>query len=233
VNWLARWRRPKPVLDEHVAKRVAQWRSAVLTRPWSPVVVTEWVVLDTETTGLDVRSDALLSIGAVRMAGPQVEIGRSFYREIRPDRTSEVANILIHGIGRAAQLSGDPQPDVLASFLAFAGGRPLVAFNAQFDRAMLETAVERHLGMRWRATWVDAADLAIAMFPADATVHKTLDDWLARFEIAHHERHNALADALCTAQLFQVLLAKAAREGYSTLADLGRAQRYHHWQRKR
>ena len=62
---------------------------------------------------------------------------------------------------------------------------------------------------------------------------KTLDDWMGRFGIVHYERHNALADSLCTAQLFQVLLARAGQEGYSTVKDLLRAEKNYHWQRKR
>ncbi len=98
---------------------------------------------------------------------------------------------------------------------------------------MLESAVLRHLGVKWRPAWIDAADLVKSMFPAEAMELRTLDDWMGRFGIVHYERHNALADALCTAQLFQILLARASREGYITVADLRRAERNFHWQRKR
>jgi DNA polymerase-3 subunit epsilon len=233
VNALARLLRPKPDLDAETRLLVNAWRSSVISRPWTPFTVAEWTVLDTETTGLDVRHHTLLSIGAVRMAGAQVVMGRSFYREIRPDVASEKANILVHGIGHAAQMSGEAPARALAAFMAFAGGRPLVAYNAPFDRVMLETAALRHLGIKWRPTWIDTADLVKSMFPGEATELKTLDDWMTRFGIAHYERHNALADALCTAQLFQILLSRASNEGYVTIADLLRAERNYHWQRKR
>jgi DNA polymerase-3 subunit epsilon len=233
VNFLARLAAPPPVLGEDVRLLVKAWRSAVITRPWTPFTETEWTVLDTETTGLDVRHHTLLSIGAVRMAGTRIVMGRSFYREIKPEKASEKENILVHGIGRAAQMSGEDPARGLAAFMAFSGGRPVVAYNAPFDRVMIETAVERHLGIKWRPTWIDTADLVKAMFPGEATVLKTLDDWMNRFSIVHYERHNALADALCTAQLFQILLSRAAHEGYNTVADLRRAERNYHWQRKR
>jgi DNA polymerase III subunit epsilon len=233
VSWLARLARPKPVLDDETKLLLKSWRSSVITRPWTPFTVTEWTVLDTETSGLDVRHHTLLSIGAVRMAGTHAIMGRSFYREIRPEVASEKENVLVHGIGHGAQMSGDAPARALAAFMAFSGGRPLVAYNAPFDRVMLETAVERHLGIRWRPTWIDTADLVKAMFPAEAMELKTLDDWMNRFAIVHYERHNALADALCTAQLFQILLSRAAHEGYSSVADLRRAERNYQWQRKR
>ena len=45
------------------------------------------------------------------------------------------------------------------------------------------------------------------------------------------ERHNALADAYCTAQLLMVMLKKAELEGYSNVRGLLRAQTNYHWQR--
>ena len=233
MSWLARLVGPRPVLDEETRLFVNAWRSSVITRPWTPFAVSEWTVLDTETSGLDVRHHTLLSVGAVRMAGTHVVMGRSFYRGIRPEKASDKANILVHGIGRAAQLSGEAPARALAAFMAFTGGRPLVAYNAPFDRVMMETAVERHLGIKWRPTWIDTADLVKSMFPGEAMDLKTLDAWMGRFGIVHYERHNALADAFCTAQLFQILLSRAAHEGYVTVADLLRAERNYHWQRKR
>lgn len=233
MKLLPRFARPAPVLGEDVRLLLKAWRSAAITRPWTPFTESEWTVLDTETSGLDVRHHTLLSIGAVRMAGTRVVMGRSFYREIRPERASERSNVLVHGIGHGAQMSGEDPAKALAAFMAFAGGRPLVAYNAPFDRVMIETAVERNLGIRWRPTWLDTADLVKSMFPAEAMELKTLDDWMGRFSIVHYERHNALADALCTAQLFQVLMARAAVEGYVTVGDLRRAERNYHWQRKR
>jgi DNA polymerase-3 subunit epsilon len=233
VSLLARFVRPKPVLDDETKLLVKAWRSSLITPPWTAFASSEWTVLDTETSGLDVRHHTLLSIGAMRMAGTQVVMGRSFYREIRPEAASARDNILVHGIGHAAQMSGEAPARALAAFMAFSGGRPLVAYNAPFDRVMVEAAVARHLGIKWRPLWIDTADLVKSMFPGEATELRTLDDWMTRFGIVHYERHNALADALCTAQLFQILLARAAREGYATIADLRRAERNYHWQRKR
>jgi len=233
VSWWRRLARPAPVLDAEAARDLRRWRSSVVTRPWAPCAFAEWTVLDTETSGLDVRHHTLLSIGAVRVRETRVVMSESFYREIRPEHASDRANVLVHGIGHGAQLSGEDPARALAAFMAFAGGRPLVAYNAPFDRVMIETAVERHLGLRWRPTWIDTADLVKSMFPGEATELKTLDDWMERFGIVHYERHNALADALCTAQLFQILLARASHEGYNTVKDLLRAERNYHWQRKR
>ena len=194
---------------------------------------TSFVVVDTETSGLDVRRDRLLSIGACIVDGCSVRLDRTFYRELHQEVASGLDNILLHGIGATAQLQGEPRADALRAFLEFAGNRPMVAFNAPFDHAFLAHAVRRYLGVRFAPTWIDAAELPKAIFPAEAEVEKTLDDWLRRLSILGHDRHNALSDAYATAQFFIVMLAKARREGYSTARGLLRAQKNYHWQRKR
>ena len=101
------------------------------------------------------------------------------------------------------------------------------------DHAFLARDVRQHLHARFAPTWIDAAELPKALFPSEAQVEKTLDDWLLHLSIEDIERHNALGDAYATAQFFIVMLAKARREGYWNARGLLRAQKNHHWQRKR
>jgi DNA polymerase-3 subunit epsilon len=56
-----------------------------------------------------------------------------------------------------------------------------------------------------------------------------LDDWMDRFGISNLSRHNALADALATAQLLQVVLAEAMKQGITTLAGLIKLEQDQRW----
>jgi DNA polymerase-3 subunit epsilon len=211
---------------------VGEWAWLSRDSPSTPLPQARIVVVDTETSGLDVRHDRLLSIGACVIREGAIDVAECFYRELHQDSASAEANILVHGIGREAQLAGEAQADVLAAFLAFARKSPMAAFNAPFDHAFLAPAMRDHLGVNFRPQWIDLAELPKAMYPADAASLKTLDDWLARFSIVHHERHNALADAYCTAQLLLVMMAKAGMDGYKSLGGLLKAQRNYQWQRR-
>lgn len=221
-----------PGLSATARQRVGEW--AWLSRESTKIALgkARIVVVDTETSGLDVKHDTLLSIGACVIAEGTVAVGESFYRELRQESASRESNILVHGIGREAQLAGEAEADALSAFLAFAGKSPMAAFNAPFDYEFLSTAMRRYLGVNFRPEWIDLAELPKAMYPADAADLKTLDEWLARFDIVHHERHNALADAYCTAQLMLVMMGKAELEGYKSLHGLLRAQRNYQWQRR-
>jgi DNA polymerase III subunit epsilon len=222
-----------PRMSPLAKRRVAEWSQLERDGLGEDFAHTSFVVVDTEASGLDVRRDRLLSIGACIVEGEGVSLGRSFYRELRQQTVSATDNILLHGIGGKAQLEGEIHAEALSAFLEFAGKRTLVAFNAPFDHVFLAGAMRRYLGVRFAPRWIDLAELPKAMFPADAEVHKTLDDWLRRFGIDDVDRHNALGDAYGTAQLFVVMLKKARHEGYGNARGLLRAQKNYHWQRRR
>ena len=59
-----------------------------------------YVVLDTELTSLDYRTNRLLSIGAISMQGPSIQLGNQFYRVINPGRIDS------RGERRHSQASG-------------------------------------------------------------------------------------------------------------------------------
>ncbi len=198
-------------------------------RPATPLAEATFVVVDTETSGLDTARDRLLSIGACLVSAGTVPLGSSFYRELRQDRVSDDANILVHGIGGEAQLAGESQAEALTAFLAFADDHPLVAFSAPFDHAFLAAAIRMQLGLAFRPDWIDLALLPAALYTPGTVDCRTLDDWLEHFSLAAPDRHNALGDAYSAAQLLLAMLAKARSDGITDLRGLRRAQRHGRW----
>lgn len=186
-----------------------------------PLDEARWVVVDTETSGLDMARDRLLSVGAVAVRNGKVAFAESFHRKVRQAEPSAPENIVVHGIGADAQLAGDPVEGVLSDFAEFAGESRPVAFNAEFDRRMLSKAAQP-FAVRIARGWLDLAELAPALEPQHAPKRRSLDDWLEPFGIRVYPRHDALADALATAELFLVLLETAKRQGCRTDRDLFR-----------
>lgn len=185
-----------------------------------------WVVIDVETSGLDPARDVVLSIGAVAVHGAAIVVADSFELLVRPQAASPRQNILVHGIGEAAQLGGlDPQ-QACGRFLDYVGDAPLVAFHAEFDRAFLARAVRQHCGTRLGNPWLDLAELAPALHPQVRA--KALDAWLEHFGIVVEQRHDACSDAFATAMLFVRLLAAVA-PAQRTPAALARRARDARW----
>jgi DNA polymerase-3 subunit epsilon len=187
-----------------------------------------WVVVDCETSGLDVASDRLLAIGALAVRAGRIDFDDSYSALLRQAAPSDAANILIHGIGGEAQTTGTDPAAAVAAFVAWADAGPLVAFHAHFDRAMLERAA-RASGARWRGQWLDVAELAAVLFVERARECRSLDDWLAAFSIPIASRHDALGDAYATAQLFQIALSEARKHGFDTVGELLAAGKASRW----
>lgn len=182
----------------------------------SLAIAQRWVVVDCESSGLDPQRDALLSIGAVAVEGGKVRLEGAFSRVLRQPEPSAPQNIVVHGIGGESQMTGANPEGAMRDFAAFASDAPLVAFHAPFDRALLRRAVAS-TRVSLRGEWLDLAALAPALVLQESGRRKALDDWLAFFDISNPSRHDALADAFATAQLFQILLSIARRQGADTV----------------
>ena len=189
-----------------------------------------WIVVDTETSGLDPARDRLLAIGGVAVDDDGIVLDDSFEIVLKSDPANDAHNVTIHGIGCEAQAAGVPAPEALAAFRAWAAGAPRVGFHADFDRAVLRIAFA---GAGVRADdppWLDLAPLAAALVPqAQRYGGRSLDDWLAAFGIECTIRHNAASDALATAELLLRLRGIAATQGARGFDALRAAARQQKW----
>jgi DNA polymerase III subunit epsilon len=200
-----------------------------------PIDAARWIVLDVETTGLDMRHDELLAIAAVALivqpgAAPRIDIADSF--EVVLQRTSlstDKHNILLHGIGVGAQRAGAPAAEALTAFARYAGASPLVAFHAAFDRSMIGRAMQRALGRGLPNPWLDLAPVAAALHPQAKAV--ALDDWLQHFRIECAVRHQAAADTLATAELLLRLWPAAQARQCTSFEQLREWDRHQRWLR--
>lgn len=219
MSWLARLFRPHVELPAGYAERVEVWKKLPAIGESVLLKLAHFIVVDVETSGLDVRRDRLLSIGAVGVK-TRLLAGENFESILRRENASTRENILIHGIGPQAQAAGIPPEESLMSFLEFVGKHPLVAFHAGFDQVMLDRDLRETLGVRLPNTWIDLAFLAPALIPEARLPRAGLDEWLNYFGLRAHARHRAVDDAFATAELFLVLLARARARELTTVSML-------------
>ena len=184
-----------PELSQEQKRRLAAWRNI-------PEGNERIVVVDVETTGLDPTRDALISIGAVAVEDGRIALGKSFSVVLRQKDASSKENILVHGITGETQRQGLPPADALLDFLEYLGKSPLVAFHVAFDETAIRRAMKEYLGLNFRHRWLDLAYVLPALMPNLNL--KALDDWADHFSIVIEERHNALCDALATAELLLI-----------------------------
>ncbi len=193
-----------------------------------------WIVLDVESSGLDAARDRLLALAAVsvRHDGRRawIDLADSFEVVLsQPVDTQapDKSNILVHGIGVAAQGRGVDPATALRCFESYVGHSPLLGFHVAFDRRLIDRAMQAVLGRRLRNPWLDIADAAAVLRPEVAA--RTLDDWMGACGIACMHRHQAAADALATAELLLHLLPAARAEGATDFRALARLAARRRW----
>ncbi len=232
MNWLTRLFRPGPQVAVEQAQRRDAWLRAHASDLGTAFERARYVVVDVETTGLDLIHDRLIAIGACVVEGGRVTLAESFEIVLRQDRVSSKDNILIHGIGGEAQREGVEPVEALLRFLAFLGKAPLVAFHVTFDQTMIRKAMRDYLGLDFKHPWLDLAYVMPALLPEQARRYRALDEWSGHFRIGNFARHSALADALATAQLLLCALPLAQvrhSASYKDLQALEKAQRWVSW----
>lgn len=222
----------KAVPTPEETARLEAWRKHPAADLRVPLDRTRFVVVDVETTGLNLVHDHLIAIGAIGVNEGRITLSDSFEVVVQQKTVSNKGNILIHGIGGTAQREGMPPAEAMLRFLEYLGKSPLVAFHVTFDETMICRALRTHLNLDFKHPWLDLAYLMPALFPPLARKYRALDDWMGYLGISNYARHNALADALSTAQLYQVAIGSARQqniEHYQALQDLEKAQRWLNW----
>ena len=184
-------------------------------RPAQGIDDTRWVVLDVESSGLNVTSDRLLAIAAIAVhtdgKNLRIALGDSFEVVLRNDvRVADKSNILLHGIGVGAQRHGVEPSAALLDFERYIGKSPLIAFHAAFDQAMILRGFDAAVGRRPPNVWMDLEPLAAVLHPKVKA--RSLDEWMAQMNITCAVRHQAAADTLATAELLLKLWPAALRE---------------------
>jgi DNA polymerase III subunit epsilon len=178
-----------------------------------------YVVLDTETTGLQpYKGDEIISIGAVIIEGAQISEERFFYQLVNPRRPIPALAQKITGLDDAMVKD---QPEIIAvllEFLKFAGPKVLVAHNAPFDLAFINSKVAEAVGRRIVNPVIDTVMLTSALYYAIGDY--SLENLAERFSLSLEGRHNALADARIAASLYLKLLPELKARGVNTLHQL-------------
>jgi len=190
---------------------------------------TRYVVVDVETSGLDMKKDRLISIGAVALTDGKMDFSDAFQVVVRQDRISTHENILIHGIGGSAQSEGMDPAEASLLFLRYVGKSPLVAYHAFFDQSMIDKALVEYLGVKLEQSWIDLAWVLPDFFQFRTDGRVPLDDWLQLFEIENILRHNAVSDAYATAKLMQVAVAAGNKKGADSPSSFLKIEKARRW----
>lgn len=183
----------------------------------TPLARLPYLVLDTETTGLDVASDRVISIGGLRLLGGRMYRATSFDRLVNPGMQIPPRSTAIHGITDPMVANAPPFADAYGALERLMAGTVVVGHQIAFDLAMLRQECARH-GCTWaEPKTLDTLLLVTCLLPGLNSA--SLDAAAAELGVSVHGRHTALGDSLVTAEVFANLLPRLADQGITTLGQ--------------
>jgi DNA polymerase III subunit epsilon len=210
-------------MSESVEERVDGYRRAA-ARQWSgetPTDAIRFVSFDAETTSLDPLQAGIVALGAVAVAGGDIQINDSIELLIR--QTYNSSAVTVHGITRQESQAGLEEAEAIARLLSYFDNAVIVGHHVAFDVALLNHACDRIFGVQLHNQAIDTAALSILLSQDGALPEMpdfSLDSLLRVLGIEPHDRHTAAGDAFLTALAFQRLLRVARHAGRATLAQL-------------
>ncbi len=171
-----------------------------------------YCAIDLETTGLDFKTDEIISIGAVQVQSARIITEANYYREVRPKLDPTATSIRIHGIRAVDLADAAPIEEVMPEFANLLRGRVVIAHAAWIENAFLKERLE-NLDLDYSKRLIDTASLARECEVIEDDIeHEPSLELLARaLKLPVYSPHHALGDALTTAILFLALATKIER----------------------
>jgi DNA polymerase-3 subunit epsilon len=175
------------------------------------------VVLDTETTGLEVEQQhRVIEIGCVELLNRRLT-GRRFHQYLNPGRDIDEGAVQVHGLTRERLAKEPTFAHVHPEFLEFIRDAELIIHNAPFDVAFLNAEFARIEAAHRVADLcrvLDSLALARQMHPGQ---RNSLDALCKRYSVdnSHRDYHGALLDARILAEVY---LAMTGGQGSLTLS---------------
>lgn len=181
---------------------------------------TRFVVFDTETTGLDIINDRILSIGAIGVFDNVIDVADSIEIYLKQNQF-KAESVEIHGILKEGKLTKLSEAEAMGNFISFIENAVLVAHHTAFDVEMINAALKRLELPKLKNKTIDTGIL-FKKLEGKKDAHFNLDVLSEEFNIPKHDRHTAAGDAFITALLFLKIISKLKKERNLHYSDLFR-----------
>lgn len=170
-------------------------------------MVSSYIAVDLETTGLDPKRDKIIEIGAVRVKDGEVDdVYETF---VNPYRKLEERVAALTGINDRQVEAAPGIEELIGCFLDFAGDLPLLGHHVIFDYSFLKRAAV-NAGCSFERQGIDTLKLARRFMPQDEK--KNLKAACEFFGLKQYLSHRALADSRAAHQLYQKMADRYGNE---------------------
>lgn len=198
--------------------------------PATPVEDIPCIVLDTELTGLELKKDSIVSVGAIAMTGTRIDFAKTLYMLVKPETALTSKSVVVHEIMPSDLLEVPDVATALQKISDFVEDRVIVGHFISLDMGFINKYLKLFQNRVLRNPaldtcrlyeWLRAQEQGFGRhFDQHGLENKDLYTLARRYGVEVSGAHNALSDAFITAQLYQRLLRYLQRHGVHTLRDL-------------
>ncbi|MGO1692106.1 MAG: 3'-5' exonuclease [Marinobacter sp.] len=182
--------------------------------PETPISEISMVALDFETTGLEAEAHSIVSIGLVPFTLDAVALSQAKHWVVRPRLPLHQTSVTFHGITHSDINEAPDLSDILEEVFASLNGRIPVVHFRNIERPFLDVALQARLNEGIRFPVIDTMAIEAHLHPdrqpsfvqrimGKQSVSIRLADSRTRYGLPHYAAHNALIDAIATAELLQ------------------------------
>lgn len=209
LPWPARF---QALAEQAEDQRLKAFYNAGCVTPETPLKEVPFVGVDFETTGLDPDKHSIVSIGVVPFTIDRVQLGGGRHWLVKPQLPLHQTSVTIHGITHTDIDKAPDLVDVLGEFLESIAGRVPVVHYRSIERPFLNVALKWRIGQEIRFPVIDTMAIEAHLHPrrqpnwwqrlrGQQPISIRLADSRLRYGLPHYPPHNALVDALASAEL--------------------------------
>ena len=211
---------------QFMARQANSTRNTALQRFYSaawpdadtPIGEVEFVALDIETTGLDAKRHAIVSVGLIPFNLQRIRSDLAWYQVVRPSADLLPESVTFHHITHSDIQQAPPFSRVIEPLLQRLAGKIAVVHYRNIERPFIDLSTRHALGESLLFPVVDTMQIEADQYPqrrgnwlkrllGKQPLSLRLADTRSRYALPHYQAHHALTDALATAELFQAQVA--------------------------
>ena len=181
------------------------------------------VSLDFETTGLNIEQDDVVSVGSVSVSQLGVVLDTCWHQLINTNAELPEMSVVIHQITDNEMVKGISIENALPVLLKKLSGNVLLAHNAKIEIGFINKMCKKLYGTEFIIPVIDTQYLAKRSLERKNQVHKSkqlrLFNLRKTFNMPPYKAHNALMDAIATAELFLAMFNKISPKKNGRLGE--------------
>jgi DNA polymerase-3 subunit epsilon len=200
-----------------MSERVFDFYRQGVINPEIPIAQAPMVAMDFETTGLSAEDSEIVSIGLVPFDIRRIYCAESRHWIVKPVENMTKASIVFHGITHSDVQAAPPLESVLDQVLDAIEGKLVVVHYRYIEREFFNKAVMALLHEPLLFPLVDTMEIEADILKGrqgffEKILKKPLEPvrlgyCRRRYQLPHYDGHNALTDAVATAELLQAQIA--------------------------